>query len=81
MDLSSVSIYLVTKSHGSEKSDADREAPPEGGVDFFISEFNGAAGKVGGYNAVYIDLGESRTFVNFTQKKINENCSRQKFKH
>jgi hypothetical protein len=42
-----------------QKSDPDREAPPDGGVDFFIPEFNGAAGGVGGYNAFYIDLGES----------------------
>ena len=40
-------------------SDPDRDAPPEGGTDFFIPEINGAAGRVGGYNAFYIDLGES----------------------
>ncbi|MCZ6855113.1 MAG: hypothetical protein O7G86_14485 [Gammaproteobacteria bacterium] len=40
-------------------SDPDREAPPEGGTDFFIPEINGAAGRVGGYNAFYIDLGDS----------------------
>ena len=42
-----------------EKSNPDREAPPDGGVDFFIPEFNGAAGRVGGYNAFYVDLGDS----------------------
>ena len=42
-----------------EASDPDREAPPEGGVEFFVPEFNGAAGEVGGYNAFYIDLGDS----------------------
>ena len=40
-------------------SDPDRDAPPEGGTDFFIPEINGAAGRVGGYNAFYIDLGDS----------------------
>ena len=43
----------------SAPSDGDREAPPEGGVDFFVPEFNGAAGGVGGYNAFFIDLGDS----------------------
>lgn len=42
-----------------EKSDPDREAPPEGGVEIYIPEFSGAAGGVGGYNAFYVDIGES----------------------
>ena len=42
----------------SEKSDPDREAPPEGGVEIYVPEFSGAAGKVGGYNAFYVDLGD-----------------------
>ena len=42
-----------------EKSDPDREAPPDGGVEFYIPEFEGAAGGVGGYNAFYVDLGDS----------------------
>jgi hypothetical protein len=40
-------------------SDPGRGAPPKGGQDFFIPEFNGAAGGVGGYNAFFIDLGSS----------------------
>ena len=43
----------------SAPSDPNREAPPEGGVNFYIPEFNGAAGRVGGYNAFYVDLGDS----------------------
>ena len=42
-----------------EPSDPDREAPPEGGVGIFAPEFTGAAGKVGGYNAFYVDIGEA----------------------
>ncbi len=40
-------------------SDPDREAPPEGGVEIYVPEFSGAAGGVGGYNAFYVDIGES----------------------
>ena len=40
-------------------SDPDRGAPPKGGQDFYIPEFNGAAGGVGGYNAFFVDLGNS----------------------
>ena len=43
----------------SEKSDPNREAPPEGGVEIYVPEFSGAAGGVGGYNAFYVDIGES----------------------
>lgn len=43
----------------SEQSDPDREAPPEGGVEIYVPEFEGAAGGVGGYNAFYVDIGES----------------------
>jgi hypothetical protein len=43
----------------SQPSDPDREAPPEGGTEFYIPEFNGAAGGVGGYNAFFVDLGDS----------------------
>ena len=32
----------------SQKSDPDREAPPEGGVEIYVPEFSGAAGGVGG---------------------------------
>ncbi len=42
-----------------QPSDPNREAPPKGGVDFYIPEFNGAAGGVGGYNAFFVDLGDS----------------------
>jgi hypothetical protein len=40
-------------------SDPDRTAPPKGGTQFYIPEFEGAAGRVGGYNAFFIDLGDS----------------------
>ena len=40
-------------------SDPDREAPPEGGTGIYVPEWEGAAGKVGGYNAFYTDTGES----------------------
>ncbi len=40
-------------------SDPDRGAPPEGGAAIYVPEFEGAAGKVGGYNAFYVDIGES----------------------
>lgn len=40
-------------------SDPDREAPPEGGTEIYVPEFEGAAGGVGGYNAFYVDIGES----------------------
>lgn len=43
----------------SAPSDPDRDAPPEGGAEFYIPEFEGAAGGVGGYNAFYVDIGES----------------------
>jgi len=43
----------------SEQSDPNREAPPEGGVEIYVPEFSGAAGGVGGYNAFYVDIGES----------------------
>ncbi len=42
-----------------QKSDPNRDAPDKGGSEFFIPEFEGAAGGVGGYNAFYIDLGNS----------------------
>jgi len=40
-------------------SDPNRSAPPEGGVEIYVPEFAGAAGAVGGYNAFYVDVGES----------------------
>ncbi len=42
-----------------EASDPDREAPPVGGTEIYVPEFSGAAGGVGGYNAFYVDLGDS----------------------
>ncbi len=45
-------------------SDPDRDAPPEGGVDVYVAEFSGAAGKVGGYNSFFVDLGENVTKIN-----------------
>ncbi|MGD8417198.1 MAG: hypothetical protein PVH91_09090 [Pseudomonadales bacterium] len=47
----------------SEPSDPNREAPPEGGVDVIVPEFAGAAGGVGGYNAFYVDIGDSPTMI------------------
>ena len=38
-------------------SDPDREAPPKGGTGIYAPEFTGAAGKVGGYNAFFVDIG------------------------
>ena len=40
-------------------SDPTREAPPKGGTGIYAPELVGAGGKVGGYNAFYIDIGES----------------------
>jgi hypothetical protein len=40
-------------------SDPNRGAPPKGGTEFYIPELNGAAGEVGGYNAFFVDLGDS----------------------
>ena len=51
--------WLSNLAKDAEPSDPDRGAPPVGGVDFFVPEFNGAAGGVGGYNAFFIDLGDS----------------------
>jgi hypothetical protein len=42
-----------------QPSDPDREAPPVGGTDIYAAEFTGAAGKVGGYNAFFVDIGEN----------------------
>lgn len=42
-----------------EKSDPNREAPPEGGAEIYVPELSGAAGGTGGYNAFYVDNGES----------------------
>ncbi len=39
-------------------SDPNREAPPAGGTGIYAPEFTGAAGKVGGYNAFYVDIGD-----------------------
>ena len=41
-----------------QPSDPDREAPPEGGTEVYAPEFTGAAGKVGGYNAFFVDIGD-----------------------
>ncbi|MEE2777839.1 MAG: hypothetical protein VYE73_13880 [Acidobacteriota bacterium] len=40
-------------------SDPDREAPPKGGVSVYAPELTGAAGKVGGYNAFFLDKGNN----------------------
>ena len=54
-----VAYWLGNLAKDSAPSDPNREAPPAGGVDFFVPEFNGAAGGVGGYNAFFVDLGTS----------------------
>ena len=38
-------------------SDPNRDAPPKGGTGIYAPEFTGAAGKVGGYNAFFVDIG------------------------
>ncbi|MXY04843.1 MAG: hypothetical protein F4Y55_03130, partial [Gammaproteobacteria bacterium] len=43
----------------SAPSDPNRSAPPAGGTEFYIPEFEGAAGGVGGYNAFFVDVGNS----------------------
>lgn len=43
----------------SETSDPNRDLPPEGGIEIYATEFSGAAGKVGGYNSLFVDLGDS----------------------
>ncbi len=45
-----------------EPSDPDRGAPEEGGTDIFVPELEGAAGGVGGYNAFYMEFGDT-TFM------------------
>ena len=39
-------------------SDPNRKAPPKGGTGIYAPEFTGAAGKVGGYNAFFVDIGD-----------------------
>ena len=51
--------WLSNLAKDSEPSDPNRGAPPKGGLDFYIPEFNGAAGEVGAYNAFFVDLGSS----------------------
>lgn len=41
-------------------SDPNRKAPEKGGTEIYIAEFSGAAGGVGGYNAFYVDIGDSK---------------------
>jgi hypothetical protein len=55
-----IAAYWATNlAKDSENSDPNREAPEVGGTEFAIPEFSGAAGGVGGYNAFYVDIGES----------------------
>ncbi len=42
-----------------EPSDPNRPAPEVGGTETLAPEFAGAAGGTGGYNAFYVDIGES----------------------
>jgi hypothetical protein len=51
--------WLKNLAKDAAPSDPNRGAPPVGGQDFYIPEFNGAAGGVGGYNAFFVDLGTS----------------------
>jgi hypothetical protein len=44
-------------------SDPDRAAPEKGGTTIYVPEFEGAAGGVGGYNAFYVDIGESNFMI------------------
>ena len=55
-----ISVYWANNlAKDSAPSDPNRDAPPEGGAEIYVPEFSGAAGKVGGYNAFYVDIGES----------------------
>ena len=68
-----------------EPSDPNREAPPEGGTGIYAPEFTGAAGKVGGYNAGFVDIGDSafqldgkwRTSI-ITEPRFSSQCSSRK---
>jgi hypothetical protein len=51
--------WLANLARDAQPSDPNRSAPPVGGQDFYIPEYNGAAGGVGGYNAFFVDLGTS----------------------
>ena len=44
-------------------SDPNRGAPEKGGTEIYVPEFAGAAGGVGGYNAFYVDIGESNFMI------------------
>ena len=44
-------------------SDPNRGAPEKGGTEIYVPEFEGAAGGVGGYNAFYVDIGESNFMI------------------
>ncbi len=44
-------------------SDPNRGAPEKGGTEVYVPEFEGAAGGVGGYNAFYVDIGESNFMI------------------
>lgn len=44
-------------------SDPNRGAPEKGGTEVYVQEFAGAAGGVGGYNAFYVDIGESNFMI------------------
>jgi len=46
-----------------ERSDPERGAPEKGGTEIYVPEFSGAAGGVGGYNAFYVDIGESNFMI------------------
>jgi len=45
-------------------SDPNRSAPEKGGTEVYVPEFAGAAGGVGGYNAFYVDIGDSNFKIN-----------------
>ena len=47
----------------SAPSDPNRGAPEKGGTEIYVPEFEGAAGGVGGYNAFYVDIGESNFMI------------------
>ena len=54
-----VSRWKTNLDSDSLPSDPDREAPPKGGTGIYAPEFAGGAGGVGGYNAFYVDIGDS----------------------
>ena len=54
-----VDRWLTNLASDDAPSDPNRTAPAKGGTAIYAPEFEGGAGKVGGYNAFFVDIGES----------------------